>query len=689
MSTFDRVLLFPGQGSFRDGDLARLANRHPQIRQVFSEIDRVAHGLGAEGPAPHVLASGSRPLERLVIEAPDVLQLAIYGTSIALWTILRDSGQQSGVLAGHSSGEIAALVAAGAYTVAEGAEIVVRRSAVLSGLSSPAGGMLALACDAERARRVIDAIGNPLVAVAVRNGARQVVLSGPADALRVAASVARALNVAATPLTVAYPFHSPMLAGAAPEFAAQIRHIEPRPLRALVFSPILGRFHRADDELGEHVANGLIAPVGFDRALDRLHEAGARVFVECATAGTLARIVQRCLPEVSVMPALTAAGLDATLTSGPRAEAARTPVAALPAPAPAPPAADPRPAVEVALAAAASLPLPAAAGSVAGSAGRDSLLGELVAMYAQALEYPAEVFSEDVKLEEDLGIDSVKQTELMARAAEHYGLPESPQDFRLGDYDTMGKLVDYIWSMGSATLPAATSAAPLPLPLPLPAAAGSVAGSAGRDTLLGELVAMYAQALEYPAEVFSEDVKLEEDLGIDSVKQTELMARAAEHYGLPESPQDFRLGDYDTMGKLVDYIWSMGSATLPAATSAAPLPLPLPLPAAAGSVAGSAGRDTLLGELVAMYAQALEYPAEVFSEDVKLEEDLGIDSVKQTELMARAAEHYGLPESPQDFRLGDYDTMGKLVDYIWSMGSATLPAATSAAPLPLPLPLPA
>jgi acyl transferase domain-containing protein len=380
------------------------------------------------------MLSGDPPgLEQLVTEAPDVLQLAIYAMSVSLWTVLRDSGRQFDVLAGHSSGEIAALVAGGAYTVAEGAEIVVHRSAALSELPRRAGAMLALACDAERARRVLDAVGNPLVALAVRNGPRQVVLSGPADGLDVVAEVARALQIAATPLTVAYPFHSPMLAGAVADFAARIRHIEPRPLRALVFSPILGRFHRADDALGEHLAGALVAPVAFDRALYRLRDAGARTFVECAAAGTLARIVERCLPEASVESAAAAAGLEVV----PQIAAAAQPVpAAAPAPAPAP-------AIRVLASVPAAPP----------ATGREELFAELVGMYAEALEYPPELFSEQVKLEEELGIDSVKQTELMARAAEHYRLPAPAADFTLGDYDTMGKLVDYVWSLRGADEP--------------------------------------------------------------------------------------------------------------------------------------------------------------------------------------------------------------------------------------------
>jgi hypothetical protein len=52
--------------------------------------------------------------------------------------------------------------------------------------------------------------------------------------------------------------------------------------------------------------------------------------------------------------------------------------------------------------------------------------------------------------------------------------------------------------------------------------------------------------------------------------------------------------------------------------------------------------------------------------------------MKQTELLARAAEHYGLPDAPPDFRLGDYDTMGKVVDYLWSARTATARAAAAA-----------
>ncbi|MDQ3405071.1 MAG: acyl carrier protein, partial [Actinomycetota bacterium] len=65
-----------------------------------------------------------------------------------------------------------------------------------------------------------------------------------------------------------------------------------------------------------------------------------------------------------------------------------------------------------------------------------------------------------------------------------------------------------------------------------------------------------------------------------------------------------------------------------------------------------------------VYAEALEYPEEVFAEDVRLEAELGVDSVKQIELLTRVSQNYGLPPRDGDFRLTTYDTMGKIVDYV-------------------------
>lgn len=90
------------------------------------------------------------------------------------------------------------------------------------------------------------------------------------------------------------------------------------------------------------------------------------------------------------------------------------------------------------------------------------------------------------------------------------------------------------------------------------------------------------------------------------------------------------------------------------ATSTAP-----PHPAA--TAAPSAGDDDLAATIRRIYAEALEYPEDVLTDDAHLEADLGIDSVMRTELLALLNDRFELGPPPEDFRASDYETFGSVV----------------------------
>lgn len=86
-------------------------------------------------------------------------------------------------------------------------------------------------------------------------------------------------------------------------------------------------------------------------------------------------------------------------------------------------------------------------------------------------------------------------------------------------------------------------------------------------------------------------------------------------------------------------------------------------------------RAQMFDELVAIYADAMEYPREVFKDEVELEAELGIDSVKQSEIIRRISTQYQL-SLPANFRPGDFKTMGQIVDFVFTHhGQATATAA--------------
>ncbi len=110
------------------------------------------------------------------------------------------------------------------------------------------------------------------------------------------------------------------------------------------------------------------------------------------------------------------------------------------------------------------------------------------------------------------------------------------------------------------------------------------------------------------------------------------------------------------------------AATAPA-TAVAPVAAvgnaPVTAPPAATPAQGAIhDRAHVLASLREMYAEALEYPIEVHEEDALLEADLGVDSIRQTDLMGRARMLFGLPEPDSSIRTVDFDTLGKIAAYV-------------------------
>jgi acyl transferase domain-containing protein len=595
------AVLFPGQGAYYGGVLHELSASYPQIQAVFSEIEGVAREKLGRSIAELLFAGNKLELPEMLEHHPDLLQMALYGIAVASYKMLEAQGFRPDVMIGHSFGEIAALVCAGAFTVRQGAEIVCHRIHALRQLGAVQGSMLALATDLEQAERLVALLRQPHLVVSVVNHGGQVVVSGPADAVRVLQEVCKLLKISSTLLHSPYPFHNPMLAPAVEVFARSLRGMEQGALQVPVYSPILGRSYSDEDDLGARLAEHFVRPVDFAAGIRGAYDAGVRLFVECGARDALCKVTDAVLKgeeDMMTIPLLqpsagekiSFAQAEALLrdrgllaqnlldqfwaSHGARIQGfiqeellafLNTQVGALGEAAAARQEVEPVPAVS-------------AAAPVVVKKDREQLYQELVAFYAEALEYPEEVFTEDVALEAELGVDSVKQTELMARVSENYNLPPRPADFRLSDYPTMGQIAEYVYDKLPAGAPEAPAAQAVPAvavaspaaPVSQPAApvaasatpaapAPSANAALDRGQLFQQLVSLYAEALEYPEEVFTEDVALEAELGVDSVKQTELMARVSDQYNLPPRQADFRLSDYPTMGQITDFVASMMS----------------------------------------------------------------------------------------------------------------------------------
>jgi acyl transferase domain-containing protein len=486
------VLLFPGQGAYLPGALRSLTRELPEMARTFAEVDAVASAAGLSPVSEAVAGPDAPELERLLLDQPPhILQLTLYATSVGMYRTLIDQGVRAHALAGHSLGEIAALVCGGAFTVAEGAQIVLHRTEVV-GETNPGGVMAALGANPARAQQILDLVGDATTVIAAENGPRQTVVSGPDSEVESVESIARALKISSARLRSPFPFHNPLLAEASERLARRLTPLPQRSLTTPVYSPILGRYYTDDDRLTDALAVHLTTRVSFATALAGLGAAGADVFVETGVGATLSRLVRDSVTDVAAVACVDGVGdhfeafqrARATLTQlGVVTTSATADVVELLLPdvdearrrsfwaargdevvAQVRAALRDHEAAKEATRADAAASIPEAPTSTAPEVAesdppappvavpsRDQLLAELSDMYATALEYPVEVFTEDVELEADLGVDSVKQTELLSRAAERYHLPERPENFRLSDWSTMGRVTDFVFGALVAT----------------------------------------------------------------------------------------------------------------------------------------------------------------------------------------------------------------------------------------------
>src|SRR5437764_1318161 len=186
------AILFPGQGS-----------QTPGMRDTATAVrpDLLEMAVGVVGEDPFVR----------VAEGTQFAQPAIFCASLAGWEALERP--RGNFMAGHSLGELAALVAAGSLTERDGLELVALRGRLmqLAGEQAGDGGMIALlgAGAADHADELAEAHE---LSVANDNSPQQIVLSGARSALPEAAAAAGELGLRAMELDVTGAFHSPMMA---------------------------------------------------------------------------------------------------------------------------------------------------------------------------------------------------------------------------------------------------------------------------------------------------------------------------------------------------------------------------------------------------------------------------------------------------------------------------------------------
>ncbi len=272
----DCVLVFPGQGSQWPAMARELMAQNAEFGQRMAACAEALSEFVDYSLADVLLgAAGAADFRRV-----DVVQPALWAMMTSLAQLWQGRGVRPAAVIGHSQGEIAAATAIGALSLSDGARVVALRSRAIAAVAG-AGGMLSVAAPLDEVAAAVRAHA-PRSGIAVVNGPRSAVVSGPTADL---AELELQLTVAGYRtklLPVDYASHSPEMEQLRGQVLASLAGLAPVSVATTFFSTLTGQPMDTAGLDADYWYRSLRNPVRFADAAGAALAAGHRLFLECS-----------------------------------------------------------------------------------------------------------------------------------------------------------------------------------------------------------------------------------------------------------------------------------------------------------------------------------------------------------------------------------------------------------------------
>lgn len=318
------AILFPGQASQYVNMLHGIYEQYDLFRTLVRRADAYWFARHAPLTVSELIYPAGVPeaqaLERL--RQTEHAHPAIFITSYALWRLLQEMGLIAHFMAGHSLGEITALVAAGAVSFENALRLIEARGYAFADEKLPdPGKMISVMASQEEAQRLIQesgitALPGSTLSIANLNSPTQSICAGSSSAVDQFKVFLDQKKITNKLLFVSHAFHTALLQPVAERFYSRIHagkvapNLQFQPTTTRVMMNQTGQAYPQDEtaltSFPQLLRDQIVNPVNFIASIENLYRDGVRLFVEVGPGSILSSQVKEILkdkPEVVILAA--------------------------------------------------------------------------------------------------------------------------------------------------------------------------------------------------------------------------------------------------------------------------------------------------------------------------------------------------------------------------------------------------